>query len=187
MLIESTRLYTGRIIKLDAERVRFPDGSEGTLEMIHHPGAAAVIPMLDPPDDPDPRILMIRQFRHAAGGEIWEIPAGTLGPGEAPEVCAYRELIEEAGCSAGRLEYLTWIFVAPGYTDERIHLYLATDLVRGESHLESDEFITVHEFRWSEIGRMIRRREIVDAKSLTALMFVQGFLRAARSDGPAPA
>jgi ADP-ribose pyrophosphatase len=177
MLITSKRIYTGRVIKLDQEAVRFPDGSEGSLDMIRHPGAAAVIPMLDGVTDPDPRIVMIRQFRHAADGFIWEIPAGTLSPGEAPESCARRELVEEAGYHAGSLALLTDIFTAPGFTDERIHLYLATDLTPGAAAPEGDEFISIHEFRWSEIGRMIRRREIRDGKSLSALMFVHCFLR----------
>lgn len=177
MIIGSKRVHTGRVIKLDVDQVRFPDGSEGQLEMIRHPGAAAVVPMLDRPTDPDPRVVLIRQFRHAADDFIWEIPAGTLGPGESPEDCAYRELIEEAGCQAARLSYLTNIFTAPGFTDERIHLYLAEDLTRVETHRDRDEFITVFEFPWSEVGRMIRRREIRDAKSLSALMFVQSFLR----------
>lgn len=178
MLVSSKRIYSGRVIKLDQEAVRFPDGSDGSLEMIRHPGAAAVIPMLDRITDPDPRIVLIRQFRHAADGFIWEIPAGTLGPGEAPDVCAHRELLEEAGYQAGSLQLLTEIFTAPGFTDERIHLYLATDLIPGAAAPEPDEFISIHEFHWSEIGRMIRQREIRDAKSLSALMFVQSFLRA---------
>lgn len=178
MLITSSRVHTGRVIAVDVDQVEFPNGTKGTLDMIRHPGAAAVIPMLDPVSDPDPRILLIRQFRHAADGFIWEIPAGTLSPGEQPEACAHRELIEEAGYEAGTLTHLTAIFTAPGFTDESIHLYLATDLVPAQAAPEADEFITVHEFRWSAIGQMIRRREICDAKSLTALMFVQSFLRA---------
>lgn len=177
-LIESTRIHAGRVIKLEIDRVRFPDGSEGTLEMVRHPGAAAVVPMLDRPDDPDPRVVLIRQFRHAADGYIWEIPAGTLGPGELPEDCAWRELIEEAGYQAGRLTSLTDVYTAPGFTDERIHLYLATELAPAPAKPEADEFLSTHVCRWSEIGRMIRRREIRDAKSLTALMFVNSFLRA---------
>ncbi|MEZ4585832.1 MAG: NUDIX hydrolase [Gemmatimonadales bacterium] len=178
MLLSTTRRYSGRIIHVDADRVQFPDGSEGTLEMIRHPGASAVVPMLDPPTDPDPRVLLIRQFRHAADDFIWEIPAGTLDAGEDPAECARRELAEEAGCSAGRIEHLSTVFTTPGFTDERIHLYLATDLERGETRPEHDEFLSVHEWRWSEIGRMIRRGEIRDAKSLCALFFVQSFQRA---------
>src|SRR5690349_4996514 len=107
MLIHTKRVYSGRVINLEVDRVRFPDGSEGKLEMIRHPGAAAVVPMLDRPTDRDPRVILIRQFRHAADDFIWEVPAGTLGPGELPEACAYRELIEEAGCQAGELVPLT--------------------------------------------------------------------------------
>ncbi len=177
MIIKSTRVHTGRVIRLDVDQVQFPDGSEGQLEMIRHPGAAAVVPMLDPPAAADPRVVLIRQFRHAADDFIWEVPAGTLAPGEAPEDCAARELSEEAGFQAGQLTYLTNIFTAPGFTDERIHLYLAHDLTPVETHRDRDEFITVFEFPWSEVGRMIRRREIRDAKSLSALMFVQSFLR----------
>jgi ADP-ribose pyrophosphatase len=177
MIVETKRIYSGRVIRLDVDRVRFPDGSEGTLEMIRHPGAAAVIPLLDPPTHPDPRVVLIRQFRHAANDFIWEIPAGTLDANETPESCARRELIEEAGWQANRLTYLTEIFTAPGFTDERIHLYLAEDLTRVAAARERDEFISVFEFPWSEVGRMIRRRELRDAKSLTALMFTQSFLR----------
>ena len=97
MLIATSRIHSGRVIKVDVDQVRFPDGSEGSLDMVRHPGAAAVVPMLDRPTDADPRVVLIRQFRHAAGDFIWEVPAGTLTPGESPEACAHRELIEEAG------------------------------------------------------------------------------------------
>lgn len=177
MLISSSHVYAGRVVKLNQDVVRFPDGSVGSLDMIRHPGAAAVVPMLDRVTDSDPRIVLIRQFRHAADGFIWEIPAGTLSPGEAPDQCAHRELIEEAGYHAESLEFLTDIFTAPGFTDERIHLYLATGLVPRAAAPEHDEFISIHVFSWSEVGRMIRRREIRDAKSLSALMFIQSFLR----------
>lgn len=177
MLISSKRIHTGRVIKVDQEIVRFPDGTEGSLDMIRHPGAAAVIPMLDRVSDPDPRIVLIHQFRHAADGFIWEIPAGTLSPGEPPEACAHRELIEEAGYRAGTLEFLTDIFTAPGFTDERIHLFLALNLTPAAAAPEHDEFISIHEFPWSEIGRMIKKRQIRDGKSLSALMYVQSFLR----------
>ena len=177
MLLSTERVYTGRVIRLDRDQVRFPDGSQGVLEMIRHPGAAAVVPLLDPVTDPDPRVVLIRQFRHAADDYIWEIPAGTLSRDEQPIDCAGRELIEESGYRAGELTFLTSIFTAPGFTDEQIHLYLATGLSAAEAAPDRDEFITVHPISWSEIGRMIRNGRIRDAKSLTALMFVQSFLR----------
>ena len=177
MLLSSERKYSGRVIHVDHDSVQFPDQSIGLLEMIRHPGASAVVPMIDRPTVRDPRVLLIRQFRHAANDFIWEIPAGTLGAGELPEACAHRELIEEAGYQAGTLELLTRIYTTPGFTDEVIHLFLAADLTRDEHQREADEFITVHEFPWSRIGAMVRRGEIRDGKSLCALMFVQSFLR----------
>lgn len=177
MRLSTDRQYTGRRISVDLDTVRFPDGSTGTLEMVRHPGASAVIPMLDRPDSRDPRIILIRQYRYAAEDYLWEIPAGTLDPGEAPEHCARRELREEAGVKAERLRHLSTIFTTPGFTDERIHLYLATGLTRVPPAPEVDEFLETHEVRWSEIGAMIRDGRIIDGKTLVALMYLQCFLR----------
>lgn len=176
-LLNAERRYSGRIINVDHDTVRFPDGSTGMLEMVRHPGAAAIVPFLDDPAGPDPRILLIHQFRHAADGTLWEIPAGTLKGGEDPLVCARRELAEEAGVEAARLQRLTTIYTTPGFTDERIHLYVATGLRPVALAHEPDEFIAVHERRWSEVGRMIRTGKIRDAKSLCALMYAQCFAR----------
>jgi len=134
-LLSSERRYAGRVIHVDHDTVRFPDGSTGTLEMIRHPGAAAIVPFLDDPAAQDPRVLLIHQFRHAADGLLWEVPAGTLAPGEAPELCARRELAEEAGMEAGKLVRLTTIFTTPGFTDEKIWLFLATGLEPAPSGL----------------------------------------------------
>lgn len=175
--LSSTRAYAGRRISVDLDTVRFPDGSVGTLEMVRHPGASAVVPFLDRPTDPDPRIVLIRQYRYAAEGYLWEIPAGTLDPGDTPDSCARRELREEAGCVAGSLQHLVTIYTTPGFTDEQIHLYAASDLTRVPSALEADEFLETHDVRWSEVGRMIRRGEIADGKSLSALMYMQCFRR----------
>jgi ADP-ribose pyrophosphatase len=176
-LLSSTRLYSGRIVNLDLDSVRFPDGSVGQLEILRHPGASAVVPFLDPPRDPDPRVVLIRQFRHAADGFIWEVPAGRLDGGESPETCARRELEEETGMRAGRLERLTTIYTTPGFTDERIHLFLAEELEPGAEHREADEFMELHTLRWSEVRRLIESGEIVDGKTLVSLLFVQGFRR----------
>lgn len=176
-LTGSERRYEGRVIHLDVDTVRFPDGSTGQLEMIRHPGAAAVVPMLDDPAAPDPRVLLIRQFRHAADGIIWEVPAGRLDAGETPEACARRELAEETGMRAGRLERLTTIYTTPGFTDERIHLFLAGGLEEGDHRREADEFMELRPTPWSEAMRLIERGEIVDGKTLVSLLYVQAFRR----------
>lgn len=169
-LIGSERRYQGRVIHLDVDTVRFPDGSTGQLEMIRHPGASAVVPLLDDLTAPDPRVLLIRQFRHAADGVIWEIPAGRLDPGERPEDCARRELEEETGMRAGRLEALTTIYTTPGFTDERIHLFLASGLTPGATAREGDEVLEMHPIRLSEAVRMIQDGTIQDAKTIIALL-----------------
>jgi ADP-ribose pyrophosphatase len=176
-LISTERIHTGRIINLDVDTVRFPDGSSGRLEMLRHPGASAVVPFLDDPQSTDPRVLLIRQFRHAADGYIWEVPAGRLDRGEAPEACARRELQEETGMRAATLELLTTIYTTPGFTDERIHLFMAHGLVAGAHQREVDEFMELHTLRWSRVGALIRSGAIQDSKTLTALMFVQCFRR----------
>jgi ADP-ribose pyrophosphatase len=176
-LISSQRLHTGRIVNLDVDTVRFPDGSTGQLEMLRHPGASAVVPFVDTPADPDPRVLLIRQFRHAADGFIWEVPAGRLDPGEPPETCARRELEEETGMRARAIERLTTIYTTPGFTDERIHLFLAHDLEPGSERREADEFMELHTLRWSEVLRMVRTGEIQDGKTLITLLFVECFRR----------
>ncbi len=176
-LISSQRQYSGRIVNLDVDTVRFPDGSTGELEMLRHPGASAVVPFLDDPADPDPRVLLIRQFRHAAEGYIWEVPAGRLDPGESPEACARRELAEETGMRARALERLTTIYTTPGFTDERIHLFLAHGLEQGDARREADEFMEVHTLPWSAVLDLVRSGQIQDGKTLTATMFVQCFYR----------
>lgn len=178
-LLARKRPYQGRRISVDLDTVQFPDGSTGTLEMVRHPGAAAVIPFLDDPAAPDPRILLLRQYRWAVEDYLWEIPAGTLDGGEAPESCAHRELREEAGATAAALHHLTTICTTPGFTDEIIHLYVATGLTRVAAAPEADEFLEVHEVHWSEVGRRIRSGLIRDGKSLVALMYAQCFLRGA--------
>jgi ADP-ribose pyrophosphatase len=176
-LVSTTRLYTGRVVNLDLDRVRFPDDSDGQLEILRHPGASAVVPFLDPPGDADPRVVLIRQFRHAADGYIWEVPAGRLDAGESPETCARRELEEETGMRAERLERLTTIHTTPGFTDERIHLFSAEGLHPGSVQREVDEFMELHPLRWSEVLRLMESGDIVDGKTLVSLLFVQCFRR----------
>jgi ADP-ribose pyrophosphatase len=176
-LISTERLYTGRVVNLDRDTVRFPDGSSGQLEMLRHPGASAIVPFLDDPRAPDPRVLLIRQFRHAANGFIWEVPAGRLDAGETPEACARRELEEETGMRARTVEPLTTIYTTPGFTDERIHLFLAHGLETGAQRREADEFMELSELTWSAVLELIRTGEVQDGKTLATLLFVQCFRR----------
>lgn len=166
--ISSKRVYSGRIISVDVDEVRFPDGSVGQLEMVRHSGASAVVPLLDSREDP--RVLLIRQYRYAADGYVYEIPAGRLDPGEAPESCASRELREETGYSAASLRQLTTIYTTPGFTDERIHLFVAEGLTLGVSDREADEFLELHPVSLSEAVAMTQSGEIVDAKTSVALL-----------------
>jgi ADP-ribose pyrophosphatase len=178
-LISTERRYQGRIIHLDLDTVGFPDGSTGQLEMIRHPGASAIVPFVDDLTARNPRVLLLRQFRHAAEGFIWEIPAGRLDPGETPEQCAHRELTEETGMRAARMTPLITIYTTPGFTDERIHLFLASGLEEGNHRREQDEFMEVHALPWSDVMRIVERGELQDAKTLVALMYV-GLFRAGR-------
>ncbi len=173
--VESRRVYSGRILNLDVDRVRFPDGSEGELEMVHHPGASAIVPFLSDPGATDPEILLIRQYRYAAGGYLYEVPAGCMEAGEAPIDCARRELREETGCEAEHLAPMTSIFTTPGFTDEVIHLFMATGITRGASHREADEFLEVETMGLSRALRMIEGGEIRDAKTIVAVLFAAGF------------
>jgi ADP-ribose pyrophosphatase len=170
-------VFSGRVLDLDVDTVRFPDGSVGDLEMIRHPGASAVVPFVNDPRGADPEVLLIRQFRHAAERYVWEIPAGRLEPGETPETCARRELEEEAGVTAGEVRRLTTIYTTPGFTDERIHLFLASGLGEGTERREADEFLEVHRMPWSRVLRLIEQGEVEDGKTLVALMFVECFVR----------
>jgi ADP-ribose pyrophosphatase len=173
--IGTRRSYEGRLLKVDTDTVRAPDGSVIELEMVRHPGAAAVVPVLSDPAGADPHILMLRQYRYAAGDTLWEIPAGVLEPNEEPVACARRELREEAGAQADRIEHLTTIYTTPGFTDERIHLFWATGISAGEPRHEADEFIELSPQPLSRVMDMIRSGEITDGKTIIALLFVAGF------------
>jgi ADP-ribose pyrophosphatase len=157
-------VHQGSALSFWLEEIELPNGSSLELEVVRHPGASTVVPFLDPD-----HILLLWQYRHAAGGYIWEVPAGKLEPGEAPEACARRELEEETGYRAGRLEETGVVLTTPGFSDERIHLFCAWDLTPGQTAHESSEVIEVHEVPFAEALAMVDRGEIVDGKTLAAL------------------
>lgn len=175
MQISTRRVYTGRIVNLDIDTVKFPDGSVGELEMIRHSGASAVVPFLSDPSSEDPQILLIKQYRYAALDEIYEVPAGRLDPGEDPKACAIRELAEETGCTAESVEFLTTIYTTPGFTDEKIHIFMATGLTHGQTEHEADEFITVETVTLSHALGLIQKGVIKDAKTAVAILYAAGF------------
>jgi ADP-ribose pyrophosphatase len=159
------RVYRGKFLEMVTEDVTLPNGRTMTLDMIEHPGASAVVPFLS-----DDEVLLIRQYRHAAGGEIFEVPAGKLDPGESPEVCAVRELEEETGYRAERVEALGSILTTPGFTDERIHLFAAFGLEATQQRLEDDELIELAPMRLEEALALIWSDQLPDAKSALALL-----------------
>lgn len=173
--VDGKRVYAGRTINVDLDTVRFPNDRTGELEMVRHPGASAVVPFLSDPAGDDPQILLLRQYRYAADGYLYEIPAGKLDAGEDPKACAERELLEETGCAAERMEPLTTIYTTPGFTDERIHLFMAVGLTRGETAHEEHEFITFERMPLSRALELIEQGEIKDGKTVCGLLFAAGF------------
>ena len=160
-------LYKGKVFRLSKERLTLPNGETAELEVIRHPGAAAIVPLL-----PDRRVVMIKQYRHAVGQFVWEVPAGTINPGESPIECAKRELPEEVGYRARTFQELGKIFPVPGYSDEHIHIFLATGLTPGSQNLDADEVLDVKPIPLEEALEMINRGEIRDAKTIIALFFM---------------
>jgi ADP-ribose pyrophosphatase len=173
--LSTRRVYTGRVINVDIDRVRFPDDSVGELEMVRHPGAAAVVPFLTDPHGGDPQLLLIKQFRHAAESFIYEIPAGKLDTNEAPLDCAKRELKEEVGCTAEHVEPLCSFLTTPGFTDERIHAFMAWGLTRGAVAHEHDEFMTTEIVTLSRALELIEKGEVPDAKTALSILYAAGF------------
>lgn len=160
-------IYAGKVVTLNIDTVQLPNGVTVDLETIRHPGAAAVVPVKD-----DGTVVLIKQFRHAAGGFIYEIPAGKLHPGEDPLHCASRELEEEVGYRASSFELLSSIFTAPGFADEVIHVYHATGLTKGRQQLDRDEVLDVTEMPLAEAVEKIADGTIRDAKTIVGLQAV---------------
>jgi ADP-ribose pyrophosphatase len=156
--------YQGRSITVWQEEVELPNGAVAQLDIVRHPGASCVVPI-----EADGRVLMLRQYRHAAGGTIWEVPAGKLD-GDTPERCAAKELEEEAGRRAGRLERLGEIWTTPGFTDEKIHLFAAFDLTEVPHAREEHEVIEVVPMPLEAALELIWTGQLPDAKSALALL-----------------
>ena len=164
-------VFKGRIIRLSIETVKLPNGQVAELEIVHHPGGAAVVAL-----DAVNRVCLLRQYRHAAGGWLWELPAGKLDNGEAPLLCAQREFEEEAGMRAQDWQSLGKIISSPGVFTEVIHLYLARTLTAVPTRREEHEVMEVHWLPWDDAQRMALAGEIDDAKTLAGLLRAQALV-----------
>lgn len=160
-------IYKGRVVTLNLETVTLPNGLSVELEVVRHPGAAAIVPLKD-----KDTVVLIRQYRLAAGGYIYEIPAGKLHPGEDPAQCAARELEEEIGCRAGRLDKIATFFTAPGFTDEVMHLYVARELAVGTQALDGDEVLEIVEMPLEKAMAYILDGTIRDGKTMIGLQSI---------------
>ena len=160
-------IYKGKIIDLSVETVTLPNGATADLEVITHPGAAAVVPMKD-----DRTVVMVRQFRHAVGRFIYEIPAGKLHPGEDPRDCAAREVEEEIGYKVGRLDLILSFLTTPGFTNEIIHIFAGTALSPGTQNLGTDEVLEIIEMPLDQAIARINDGVIQDAKTIIGLQAV---------------
>ena len=175
--VSSEAIFDGVLLHVKRDTVELPNGKEATREWIKHPGASSVIPIL-----PDGRIILVRQYRYPIGEVTLEVPAGKLEPGEAPELAAARELSEETGLTAGRMQYLGANFTSPGYSEEVLHIYLARDLHRGAAHLDPGEFLNVERHQLEELVQMALDGELCDGKTTVALLKTQLLLARERGE-----
>lgn len=179
MMHDVRTVFRGRVITVNVERVRLPNGHEAELEVIHHPGGAAVVAI-----DAQGRVCLLRQFRHAGGGYVWELPAGKLEPAEPPLETARRELIEEAGVSAGRWESLGEYLSSPGVFTEVIHLFLARDLAPAQAAPEESEVFEVHWLPFETVRRQALEGELRDGKTALGILRAAARIRQPRAPRP---
>ncbi len=169
--IQSSNVFQGKAIKVWVDEVQYPDGRQVKIEVIHHPGAVTILPV-----DDEGNIWFVRQYRHPAGQLLLELPAGTLEQGEPPEVTAAREIREEIGMAAEKLTPLGSFFVAPGYSDEFMHTYLAEGLSSDPLELDAGEFLSIEKYSIEETYAKFDRGEIIDAKTLAVLAIARSRL-----------
>jgi ADP-ribose pyrophosphatase len=167
-LLKSETLLKGRAFAIRRDLMKTPDGRETKFDIIEHGGSVVLVPL-----DADGKLLFVRQYRHAAGADLLELPAGTLDEGEPPEVCAAREIREETGFAAGKLEKLGDFYLAPGYSTEFMTVFLATDLTHNPLEADADEFLSLERIPVAKAFQMAERGEMPDAKSLAALLLAR--------------
>jgi len=163
--LKTKKIFQGKIISLRIEEVALPDGSTTTREIVEHPEAVAILPLLE-----DGHILLVQQYRKPINHTTLEIPAGKVEPGENLQACVQRELEEETGYSAGSYYKILSFYPTPGYSNEIIHIFLARNLVKKKAHPESDEFLRLTFFTLEETVKLIQEGKILDAKSIIAIL-----------------
>ena len=169
--IHSQPIYQGRVFSIRKDQVKLPDGAETVLDIVEHRGAVSILPI-----DEHGNVWFVRQYRHAAGLEMLELPAGGLEPGEAPEICAQREIREEIGMAAGHLQKIGAFYLAPGYSTELLHIFLATDLTPAPLPGDVDEFLQVEQIQLEQISSLVQAGKIVDAKTLAIFQLAPPFI-----------
>lgn len=167
--VASERVFRGKLLSVRVDTVRLPDGAEATREIVEHAPAVAVVPLL-----PTGEVALVRQWRQPAGEVLLEIPAGVMHAGETPEECARRELAEEVGYRPGRLTPLFSVYLAPGYSEEMIHLFLAEELVPEQCEADDDEFLEVVTMSLAAAVAACRSGEIRDVKTVAGLLGATG-------------
>ena len=171
-LIKSETLMQGRAFKIRRDHLKTPDGRETKYEIIEHGGSVIIVPV-----DADGNLLFVRQYRHAAGMDLLELPAGTRDGDEPFEDCAAREIREETGMEAGKLQKLGEFYLAPGYSTEFMVVYLATDLKHNPLEADDDEFLELEKIPVQKAMEMSERGKVPDAKTLAALLLASPYLR----------
>jgi ADP-ribose pyrophosphatase len=170
-LIESESIYKGRAFDIRRDNVRLPDGRTTKLDIVEHIGSVVIVPV-----DDGGSMYFVRQYRHAARQDMLELPAGTLEPGEDPLVCAQREVREETGMASGNIREIGGFYLAPGYSTEFMHVYLATDLNHDPLEADADEFLSVEKIPVAEAIQLAKSGGLPDAKSLAALLLAKPHL-----------
>lgn len=176
-VLRSEKKYAGKVFDLIVDEIEYPSGNKSVREVASHPGGAVVVPLLA-----DKEVVLVRQFRYPIQQYVYELPAGKLNPGEDPALCARRELEEETGFTAGTLRPLTAIYTTPGFCNERLHLFLATDLKkskRGQQLEEGEASLTVEVIGLRRVIEMIEQGTIVDGKTICGVLLADRILRAA--------
>jgi len=170
-IIRSDKIYQGRVFNVRCDVINLPNGKSVELDIVEHPGAVVLVPV-----DDQGNLWFVRQYRHAGQVELLELPAGSLESGESPEACALREVREEIGMAAGHIEKIGEFFMAPGYSTEFVHVYLATDLRPSPLAADDDEFLSVEILPIGQVFEMVEAGQIHDCKTLASLYLARPFL-----------